>query len=65
VEPSQIHAFQEKYSAILRSSLAGYLKKRDKAKDRRVDKMIKERRKKMEEQTSKIKVSAIGKSECD
>ena len=56
-------SFQNSYSTLLRASLAGCLKKRDKAKERRVDKMLKEKRKRMEEQTSKVKVTAVGRSE--
>jgi ElaB/YqjD/DUF883 family membrane-anchored ribosome-binding protein len=62
VEPSELLSFQDKYSAILRSSLTTYLKKRDKAKERRVDKLLKERRKRMEEDTNKVKVTAVGSS---
>jgi signal recognition particle subunit SRP14 len=63
VEPSQLHTFQSQYSLILRSSFATFLKKRDKAKERRVDKLLKEKRKRMEE-TGKIKITAVGSSEC-
>lgn len=56
-------SFQNSYSTLLRASLVGCLKKRDKAKERRVDKMLKEKRKRMEEQTSKVKVTAVGRSE--
>ena len=62
VNSSDLPAFQEKYSVILRTSFAGFLKKRDKAKERRVDKLLKEKRKRMEE-ASKVKVTSIGSSE--
>lgn len=62
IEPSHLVTFQAQYTTILRSSFASFLKKRDKAKERRVDKLLKEKRKKMEE-TNKIKVTAVGSSE--
>ncbi|UZJ52802.1 hypothetical protein CBS101457_002122 [Exobasidium rhododendri] len=62
VDPKDVLSFQDKYSAILRSSLTGFLRKRDKAKERRVDKLLKERRKRMEEETDKAKVTAVGSS---
>lgn len=57
-----MHTFQSQYSLILRSSFATFLKKRDKAKERRVDKLLKEKRKRMEE-SGKIKITAVGSSE--
>lgn len=49
VHASKLNAFQDQYSAILRASTAAFLRKRDKAKERRVDKLLKEKRKRMEE----------------
>lgn len=49
VQASKLPAFQEQYSALLRASTAAFLRKRDKAKERRVDKLLKEKRKRMEE----------------
>ncbi|KOS13106.1 signal recognition particle srp9 srp14 subunit [Malassezia pachydermatis] len=56
VAPSQILAFQESYLTMLRSNLAGMLKKRDKAKERRVDKLLVASRKKIEENGGKVKI---------
>lgn len=41
---------------MLRSNLAGMLKKRDKAKERRVDKLLVASRKKIEENGGKVKI---------
>ena len=49
IQASKLPAFQEQYSVILRASTAAFLRKRDKAKERRVDKLLKEKRKRMEE----------------
>lgn len=62
VLPEEVLTFQERCSTILRTSFASFLKKRDKAKERRADKVLKDLRKRMEE-TDKIKVTSIGSSE--
>jgi signal recognition particle subunit SRP14 len=58
VQASKLSAFQDQYSAILRASTAAFLRKRDKAKERRVDKLLKEKRKRMEEVLHSISTTA-------
>jgi hypothetical protein len=48
---------------VLRTSLAASLRKRDKAKERRVDKARKESAKRIEEQGGKIRLADHGSSE--
>ncbi|PWN91740.1 signal recognition particle, SRP9/SRP14 subunit [Acaromyces ingoldii] len=60
VEADALAAFQQAYTALLRTRMAGFLKKRDKAKERRTDKALKEQRKRLEDFASKAKVSQIG-----
>ena len=54
--PSDILAFQDTYLTTLRTHLAENLKKRDKAKERRVDKTLAASRKKLEENDGKVKI---------
>ena len=54
--PSDILAFQDTYLTTLRTHLAENLKKRDKAKERRVDKILAASRKKLEENDGKVKI---------
>jgi hypothetical protein len=54
VAPSEILAFETDYLALVRAQLASVLKKRDKAKERRVDKMLIASRKKIEENDGKV-----------
>lgn len=54
--PSDILAFQDTYLTTLRTHLADNLKKRDKAKERRVDKALAASRKKLEENDGKVKI---------
>lgn len=54
--PSDILAFQDTYLTTLRTHLAESLKKRDKAKERRVDKTLAASRKKLEENDGKVKI---------
>lgn len=56
VPPSDILAFQDTYLTTLRTHLAENLKKRDKAKERRVDKTLAASRKKLEENDGKVKI---------
>ena len=54
--PSDILAFQDTYLTTLRTHLAENLKKRDKAKERRVDKTLAASRRKLEENDGKVKI---------
>ncbi|PWN36313.1 uncharacterized protein FA14DRAFT_54052 [Meira miltonrushii] len=58
IQASKLNAFQDQYSAILRASTAAFLRKRDKAKERRVDKLLKEKRKRMEEVLHSLPVTS-------
>lgn len=62
VYPSELPSFQETYLTALRSNLAQSLKKRDKAKERRVDKVLAASRKKLEEHGGQVKIG--GASTC-
>lgn len=56
VYPSELPSFQETYLTALRSNLVQSLKKRDKAKERRVDKVLAASRKKLEEHGGQVKI---------
>jgi signal recognition particle subunit SRP14 len=60
VDSSAIKSFQEAYSTLLRSSTVAFLRKRDKAKERRADKLLKDKRKKIEESKEVVKVTKMG-----
>lgn len=47
-------AFRDAYGALVRAQLAEMLKKRDKAKERRLDKLLVASRKKLEEQGGRV-----------
>jgi len=47
-------AFRDAYGALVRAQLAEALKKRDKAKERRVDKLLLASRKKLEENGGRV-----------
>ena len=57
VAPSAAAKFQAEYLAIMRTSLAASLKKRDKAKERRVDKALATSRKRLEENEGKVPIT--------
>ncbi|WFD42115.1 hypothetical protein MPSI1_000753 [Malassezia psittaci] len=54
VLPEEILAFEKEYLTVLRTQLASILKKRDKAKERRVDKLLASSRKKLQENNGKV-----------
>ncbi|WFD18336.1 hypothetical protein MCAP1_000537 [Malassezia caprae] len=54
VAPDHMLAFRDAYGALLRAQLAEMLKKRDKAKERRVDKLLIASRKKLEENGGRV-----------
>ncbi|WFC98031.1 hypothetical protein MYAM1_000752 [Malassezia yamatoensis] len=54
VPPEEIATFEKEYLTVLRSQLASMLKKRDKAKERRVDKLLASSRKKLQENNGKV-----------
>ena len=56
VAPADVTMFQDAYLACLRTNMANSLKKRDKAKERRVDKVLAASRKKLEENDGKVKM---------
>ncbi|PKI83152.1 hypothetical protein MVES_002918 [Malassezia vespertilionis] len=56
IPPSEILAFQATYLPMLRTHLTEALKKRDKAKERRVDKLLTASRKRIEENNGKVKI---------
>ena len=62
VYPADLPSFQAPYLTALRSNLAQSLKKRDKAKERRVDKVLAASRKKLEEHGGQVKIG--GASTC-
>lgn len=62
VPPAEHAQFEGEYLALLRTQLAGMLKKRDKAKERRVDKILAASRKKLEENDGKVRIT--GSSTC-
>lgn len=55
IAPADVLAFQNVYLASLRTNMANTLKKRDKAKERRVDKALAASRKRLEENGGKVK----------
>ncbi|WFD39275.1 uncharacterized protein MJAP1_002246 [Malassezia japonica] len=57
VPPTEIVAFQEEYLTLMRTHLANMLKKRDKAKERRVDKLLVASRKRIEENDGKVRIA--------
>lgn len=57
VAPDEMPKFHSSYLDILRNSLAASLKKRDKAKERRVDKLLAQSRKRLEENDGKVKLT--------
>ncbi|WFD02121.1 hypothetical protein MOBT1_000800 [Malassezia obtusa] len=57
VPPAEHAQFEGEYLALLRTQLAGMLKKRDKAKERRVDKILAASRKKLEENDGKVRIT--------
>lgn len=61
VSPSNLNEFQSLYLPALRQSLSNSLRKRDKAKERKVDKLLAQQKKKIEEDGGKVKIG--GKSE--
>lgn len=61
VSPSDLSSFQASYLPALRTSLSTSLRKRDKAKERKVDKLLAQQKKKIEEDGGKVKIG--GKSE--
>ncbi|WFD21543.1 hypothetical protein MEQU1_000196 [Malassezia equina] len=54
VAPDHMLAFRDAYGALVRAQLAEMLKKRDKAKERRVDKLLLASRKKLEENGGRV-----------
>jgi len=54
VAPDYMLAFRDAYGALVRAQLAEMLKKRDKAKERRVDKLLIASRKKLEENGGRV-----------
>ncbi|PWN52697.1 signal recognition particle, SRP9/SRP14 subunit [Violaceomyces palustris] len=60
VHPDHVQAFNERYLPLLRSQLSSCLKKRDKAKERKVEKQLTASRKKIEAEGGKVRVSGVG-----
>lgn len=54
IPPDQILEFREAYGTLMRAQLAEILKKRDKAKERRVDKLLAASRKKLAENGGRV-----------
>lgn len=63
VSASALAGFQEMLSSTLRTCLSGCLRKRDKAKERKSDKVVASRKKKDEELGGWKGVAKVGKSE--
>lgn len=57
VPPAELPTFEQEYLTLMRTQLAGMLKKRDKAKERRVDKILAASRKKLEENDGKVRIT--------
>lgn len=57
VPPAELPTFEQEYLTLMRTQLAGMLKKRDKAKERRVDKILAASRKKLEENDGKVRIA--------
>lgn len=56
IAPDNLAAFQEEYLGVVRTQLAGMLKKRDKAKERRLDKVLAASRKKLEDNGGIVRI---------
>ncbi|WFC94127.1 hypothetical protein MBRA1_000759 [Malassezia brasiliensis] len=57
VPPSELPTFEQEYLTLMRTQLASMLKKRDKAKERRVDKILAASRKKLDENDGKVRIT--------
>ena len=60
VECADLAKFESSYLPLLKTQLANSLRKRDKAKERKVDKVLAAKRKEIEDNGGKIRLSGVG-----